>query len=205
MIEVHKALADIGDIRLRLAAGTVFRGFGPAVIAVTGGSALVLGAVQTLGFLISSDPIVFFAPWVALAVLSAVLIGVEMRARTRRHHGGLADAMVLNAVEHFLPFGAAGAVIGGIVTRFTPDISWLLPGLWQILLSLGLFASLRFLPRTIAIAAAWYFVAGAAVLLLGCDTRALSPAGMALPFGIGQILLAVILRLTQGGEDDQQH
>jgi hypothetical protein len=47
-------------------------------------------------------------------------------------------------------------------------------------------------------------VAGAAVLLLGCDTRALFPAGMALPFGIGQLLLAVILRLTQGGEDDRK-
>jgi hypothetical protein len=205
MIEMHKALADIGDIRLRLAAGTVFRGFGPAVIAVTGGLAFILGVVQTVGFAIDPDPILFFAPWIALAVLSAALIGVEMRARTRRHHGGLADAMVLNAVEHFLPFGAGGAVIGGIFARFAPEISWLLPGLWQVILSLGLFASLRFLPRTIAIAAAWYFVAGAVVLALGCDTRALSPAEMALPFGIGQLLLAVILRLTQGGEDDRQH
>jgi len=205
MIEVHKALADIGDIRLRLAAGTVFRGFGPAVIAVTGGLALVLGAAQTLGFAAGSGPIDFLAPWVAVAILSAALIGVEMRARTRRHHGGLADAMVLNAVEHFLPFGAAGAVICAIVVRFAPDIDWILPGLWQILLSLGLFASLRFLPRTIAIAAAWYLVAGAAVLLWGCETRALSPAGMAVPFGIGQFLLAIILRVTQGGEDDRQH
>jgi hypothetical protein len=80
----------------------------------------------------------------------------------------------------------------------------LLPGLWEILLGLGLFASLRFLPRPIAIAAAWYFVAGAAVLLLGCDARALSPAAMALPFGIGQLLLAVVLRLTQGGEDGRE-
>lgn len=205
MIEVHKALADIGDIRLRLAAGTMFRGFGPAVVALPGGMAFVLGAVQTFGFGTGSDPITFFAPWVAIAILSAALIGVEMRARTRRHHGGLADAMVLNAVEHFLPFGAACVVVGGVVARFAPDIGWVLPGIWQILLSLGLFASLRFLPRTIAVAAAWYFVAGAAVLLLSSGTRALSPAAMALPFGIGQILLGIILRLTQGGADDFQH
>lgn len=202
MIEIDKALADIGDIRSRLAAGTMFRGFGPAVIAVTGGMGLALGWLQGSGLWAGPDPFVFLTPWVAVAIVASVLIGVEMRARTRRHHGGLADAMVINAVEHFLPFGAAGAMACGIILRFAPDIAWVLPGLWQIILSLGLFASLRFLPRGIAAAAAWYFLAGAVVLIQGCEARVLSPSAMALPFGFGQLFLAVILRVTQGGEDD---
>ena len=51
----------------------------------------------------------------------------------------------------------------------------MLPGLWQILVSLGIFASVRSLPRSVALAAAWYFVAGFAVLLIGEPAHALSP------------------------------
>ena len=36
MQDLHKALADIGSIRQQIAAGTMFRGFGPAVVATTG-------------------------------------------------------------------------------------------------------------------------------------------------------------------------
>ena len=43
-----------------------------------------------------------------------------MVARTRRRHGGLADAMLFNAVEDFLPVGGMGAVVGAILLRFPP-------------------------------------------------------------------------------------
>ena len=49
------------------------------------------------------------------AVVSAALVGMEIVARTRRHHGGLADAMLFNAVGHFLPVGAIGAVVAAIL------------------------------------------------------------------------------------------
>jgi len=199
MRDLHKALADIGNIRLQLAAGTMFRGFGPWVIALTGLLALLTAAVQALWS--PADPLAFLGMWVAVAVVSAALIGVEMLARTRRHHGGLADAALFNAVEHFVPFGVAGAVIGAILLRFAPDTAWMLPGLWQVLLSLGLFVALRFLPRAIAIAGAWYFLAGAAVLMLSSETRSLSPWAMGVPFGIGQFLVAAILHFAYGDAD----
>lgn len=126
-----------------------------------------------------------------------------MGARTRRHHGGLADAMLFNAVEHFVPIGAAGAAIAAVLLRFAPDTSWMLPGLWQMLLGIGLFASTRFLPRAIAIAGGWYFVAGAAVLMLAAGTRTLSPWAMGVPFGVGQLLLGALLHIALGGDDDQ--
>lgn len=199
MSDIQKALADIGDIRLRLAAGTVFRGFGPTVIAVSGGLAIALASAQSVWG--GGDAIAFLGAWVAVAVVSAVLIGLETGARTRRHHGGLADAMLINAVEHFLPFGAAGAVVAGIVLRFAPDIAWILPGLWQMTIGLGLFAACRFLPRAVAIAAAWYFLAGAGALIFASDGRALSPWSMGLPFGAGQAVLALILHVAREDAD----
>ena len=41
MRDLDKALADIIAIRSQIAAGTAFRGYGPATVAATGGVALV--------------------------------------------------------------------------------------------------------------------------------------------------------------------
>jgi len=202
MSDLHKALADIGNIRLRLAAGTLFRGFGPSVIAATGLIAIATATVQSLLLDPAGDAFTFVAVWAAVAVVSAALIGIEMIARTRRYHGGLADAMLFHAVEHFLPVGAAGAVVCVVLLRFAPDASWILPGLWQMLLGVGLFVGLRFLPRSIAIAAAWYFLAGGAVLIMSSQSRALSPWAMGIPFGIGQFVMAALLHIAEG-EDGQ--
>ena len=204
MHDLHKALADIGSIRQQLAAGTVFRGLGPSVIAATGGIALVTAVVQALWLPApSADPLLFLAVWIGVALVAAGLIGVEMVTRSRRHHSWLADAMIWNAVEQFLPAGIAGAAIGLVVWRFAPDAFWMLPGLWQILIGLGLFASVRSLPPGVSIAAAWYLVAGIAVLLVGGQTKALSPWTMGLPFVVGQVLLAAILQHAFGGGHEQ--
>lgn len=201
MSDLHKALADIGNIRVQLAAGTMFRGFGPTVVALSGFIALAAAAVQAAWPASSTDLLTFFAVWSAVAIVSSVLIGIEMLARTRRQHSGLADALLFSAFEHFLPVAIAGGTLGAIVIRFAPDTAWMLPGLWQMLVGLGLFAAIRFLPRTILLAAAWYFLAGTAVLMLLAGTRTLSPWAMGLPFGIGQLLLAAILRVAEGGEN----
>jgi hypothetical protein len=203
MNDLHKALADIGNIRLHLAAGTMFRGFGPSVIAATGILALATATVQSMLFGQSDNAIMFVAVWATVATFSAALIGVEMVARTRRHHHGLADAMLFNAVEHFLPVGAAGVVICVIILRFAPDVVWLLPGLWQLLISIGLFVALRFLPRCISVAGAWYFLTGATVLVISSQDRSLTPWAMGIPFGIGQLLMAGLLHFALGGDDAQ--
>jgi hypothetical protein len=202
MRDIDKALADILAIRSQIAAGTAFRGYGPAAVAATGGLALMTAAAQ---FLLLDDPsgqpLVFFLGWAATALLSAAIIGVEMRARSRRHHCGLADAMVHQAVEQFLPAGVAGALLAVMLGRFAPEALWMLPGLWQLLVSLGISASVRSLPRSVAIAAAWYFVAGFATLMLASQDHALSPWTMGLPFVVGQFLMAAILHFASGDFD----
>ena len=41
-----------------------------------------------------------------------------MQARSRRHHSGLADAMIHQAVEQFLPSGVAGLLLAVMLGRF---------------------------------------------------------------------------------------
>jgi hypothetical protein len=204
MQDLHKALADIGSIRQQVAAGTMFRGFGPAVVAVTG----LLGAVTATAQSLWLDdpghqPIAFLAAWAVTAGISAALIGAEMIARTRRHHGGLADAMLVNAVEQALPAGVAGVAIALVLIQFAPETLWVLPGLWQVLVGLGIFASVRSLPRAVAWVGAWYLTAGVVVLALSSQTQALSPWAMGLPYVVGQLLLAAILHSAFGGSDGE--
>ena len=202
MRDLDKALADISAIRSQIAAGTAFRGYGPAVVAATGGLALITAVFQ---FLWLDDPtghpVIFFSGWAATALVSAGMIWIEMQARSRRHHSGLSDAMIHQAVEQFLPVGVAGALLAAVLWKFAPETLWMLPGLWQVLVSLGVFASVRSLPRTVAFAGAWYFVAGFATLMLASDNHALSPWTMGMPFVIGQLLMAAILHFASGEID----
>ncbi|HZC55299.1 MAG TPA: hypothetical protein VE396_04520 [Xanthobacteraceae bacterium] len=202
MPDLDKALADILAIRSQIAAGTAFQGYGPTAVAATSAVALITALLQAL--LLddpTGHPLMFFLSWAAAAIIAAAMIGIEMRARSRRHHSGLADAMVQQAVEQFLPAGVAGVLLAMMLWKFAPETLWLLPGLWQVLVSLGLFASVRSLPRSIALVGAWYFVAGFAVLLLGSSSHALSSWTMGLPFVIGQLLMAALLHIASEDTD----
>ena len=201
MRDLDKALADISAIRSQIAAGTAFRGYRLAVVAATGGLALITAVFQ---FLWLDDPtghpLIFFSGWAATAFVSGGMIWIEMQARSRRHHSGLSDAMIFQAVEQFLPVGVAGALLASALEVRAGDAVDA-SGLWQVLVSLGVFASVRSLPRTLALAGAWYFVAGFAILMLASDSHALSPWTMGLPFVIGQLLMAAVLHFASGGID----
>ena len=209
MSELDKALTDIVNIRSRLAASAMFQGFGPVVIATTGGLALAMAALQSAWpELFAADLMAYLKYWIATAVVSAGLIGLEMYNRSHRIHGGLADAMIVNAVENFLPAGIAGAVITAVIMQFAPDAMWILPGLWQVLIALGIFAAVRSLPRAINLAGGWYLLSGTVVLILAAEGRGipqrLDPWMMGLPFAIGQFLMAAILwQASLEGEHDE--
>jgi drug/metabolite transporter superfamily protein YnfA len=193
MHDLNKALGDITSIRRQMARTTEFRGYGPATLALTAAIA-VLGACAQAVWV--ADPARAFAAymgiWIATAVVSSALIGMQMHARTRRMHSGMADEMIRMAVEQFLPSAAAGALITVVLLRAAPQADWMLPGLWQVIFSLGIFSSCRFLPRPMLAAGVWYMTTGLACLALG-DARALSPWAMGIPFAAGQLLVAAIL------------
>lgn len=192
MSDLDKALADIVEIKSRLAQSSEFLGLGPAALATSGALAFAVAAIQSMlpG---ATEPLTYFAAWIATAVAAVALIGAEMLRRSRRHHAGLADQMIREAVLNFVPAGVAGAALLVFFARSAPDDLWLVPGLWLILVSLGIFAATRSLPRAVALAGAWYLLSGFAVLLLAAGDHALSPWHMGLPFTIGQLLIATIV------------
>lgn len=204
MRDIDRALADIAAIRTQMARGVVFRGLGPAALAATGVLALAVAAGQALALGgAPATPLAYFLPWILTAAVAAALILAEAVTRSRRIHSDLADDLIRAAIEQFLPVAAAGALIGLVLARVAPQTLWLLPGLWQILVGLGVFGAARLLPRGLALAGAWYVVAGLATVALAASAEALSPWLMGVPFGVGQLLVAAILQVAgSGGSDD---
>jgi hypothetical protein len=202
MEELDRALADITAIRSQLARGTEFRGYGPMTVAATGFVAMAAAGFQAVWLPEpASDLLGYVAIWVATAAVSIAVIGVEMVARSRRIHSGLADAMIHAATEQFIPAGVAGALLTFVLFRFAPQSLWMLPGLWQIVFSLGIFASCRSLPRPMFGAGVWYLATGLASLAWANGAHAYSPWAMAAPYGLGQLFIATVLYWRVGEGD----
>jgi hypothetical protein len=189
------ALAEIDSIRGQIARSTEFRGYGPTSVAASGILALLVAATQTVwSGRLGSGFGNYLAVWVGVAAVALLLTGGEMIARTRREHCGLANEMIHSAAEQFLPAVMAGLLLTVVVIRFAPHERWMLPGLWQVVFSLGVFASCRFLPRQMFIVGVWYLTAGLICLGLSGGAENASPWMMGIPFGFGQLLVATVLR-----------
>ncbi len=193
MNDLNRALGDITSIHRQVARSTEFRGYGPATLAATGGIAVLAAGIQAAWLPNPANRIpVYLAIWVSTAILSAALIAVQTVTRSQRMHSGMADEMIRMAVEQFLPAAGAGALLTIVLVGSVPTALWMLPGLWQITFSLGVFSSCRFLPRPMAAAGAWYLLTGLTCIALA-DGRALSPWTMGVSYGVGQLLVAGIL------------
>jgi hypothetical protein len=203
MNDLYKALGDISSIRKQMARSTEFRGYGPATLAATAGFAILAAGMQ--GFWVP-DPVNHIRPylgiWISTAILSAALTGAQMYTRSRRIHSGLSDEMIRMAVEQFLPAVGAGLLLTIVLLQYVPASSWMLPGMWQIIFSLGVFSSCRFLPKPMIAAGIWYLLTGLGCIASGGD-RALSPWAMGLPFGVGQSLVAMILLMNTSEDGDE--
>lgn len=187
MDDFDSALDDIARIRAQLAASTRFRGLAPGVVAATGVLAVLTAGWQTVagreGLLI----------WIMLAAVCALLIGTEAVIRAQRLHRLMADRLLTATLNRFMPVATAGAIIGVIVITQVPEHTRLLPGVWQLLMGVGIFAVLGNLPKQMTWAAVFYFAAGTVSLMLSGEHGMPLAWLMGTAFGGGQILVAAIL------------
>ena len=187
MDDLDSALDDIARLREQLAASSRFQGLAPGVVALTGCFALALGLWQ---YSTQDDDLIV---WIILAAICALMIGIEAVSRARKAHRSMADRMLGSTLNRFLPVATAGAISGIVVLIRVPEFARILPGFWQLLMAIGIFAVLAGLPRQMAIAGGFYFLTGAASLFLSGEHGPPVTWLMALPFGVGQLLVAAIL------------
>jgi hypothetical protein len=197
--ELHRALHDIRNIRRQVAERTEFRGYGPAMLLSTALMAAVAAGVQGLWVADpAAAPARYLQLWIGTAVVGAGVSAIGVATRSRRMHSGLSGDMIGMAVRQFLPAVSAGLLLTVVLVARAPEQLWLLPGLWQIFFSLGIYASCRSLPRPMQAAAGWYMGSGLAAVALGA--HALAPWVMGVGFGVGQALIAAVLYL-HGAEE----
>jgi hypothetical protein len=202
-MELREALTQITEIRLQMARTEVFRGYRAVPAAFSGAVAVMAATAQTLTV---QDPVqqlsAYLGLWIGAALISAMSAFLEMAVRARNATSPLTRELTYLAIEQFCPCLVAGALVTMVVVRSAPECVWILPGLWQVLYSLGIFASCRLLPRSMSGVAVFYLIAGLTTLALARGEYALNPWAMGLPFCVGQLLAAAVLYRTLERDHD---
>jgi hypothetical protein len=200
-MEIDKALSQISEIHAHVARAEVYRDVKALPVAISGGLALLAAPLQPLA--IGPAPgVSFIFYWIGVAAFCALVAGGGIVRDYFLRPDPLGHLRTRIVSGQFTPCLAAGGLVT-MATLFEPRLLPHLPGLWSILFSLGIFAARPYLPRMIGYAAAWYLGAGGALLALVPSGNSLSPWGMGLVFGVGQILSGLILywNLERGDHD----
>jgi hypothetical protein len=204
-MELHEALTQITEIRQQVARSEVFRGYRAVPVALSGVLAICAALVQAAWLPDAMDSIAaYLFLWLGTAVLSMIATGVEMALHCRHTGSSLDRAKAWLAVGQFSPAVVAGGLLTLVLAVQAPESLWMLPGLWAMVFSLGIFASYRFLPRATFFVAVFYMFAGVVCLVLARGPWTLSPWAMGLTFGCGQLLAAAILYWTLERENGQE-
>jgi type IV secretory pathway TrbD component len=196
-MELHEALSQISQIRRQMARTAVFRGYRSATAAFSGVVAIAAGVTQSVWFPEPSKYMKgYLVIWLVAALLRVAVAAMEMVLRCVKSRSPLQKELSVQAAEQFVPCLVAGALLTLVLDWFNRDLMWLLPGLWAILFSLGIFASRRVLPGAISIVAGYYLLAGLVCIAVTNPISAVSPWTMPLMFAPGQFLAAFVLWWT---------
>lgn len=205
-MDLQEALTQISEIRQQVAQSETFRGFRAAPVAFSGVVACVAAAIQHA---VLPDPAqnlhAYLGLWIGAAILSMLVTGIAMLWYCKQSTSSLSRTNAMLAVGQFSPSVVAGGLVTFVCYQQIPEALPLLPGLWSIFFGLGIFASIRLLPRATFWVGVFYMTAGLLSLVIARDEYAFSPWAMGVPFGAGQLLSAGILywtleRKTDGDE-----
>lgn len=200
-MQLRDALSDLKEIRAQLDRTTEFRGFRSMAVGLSGIMATAGAIVQlnwqdhwngTLGE--------FLTVWLIVATCSIFAMGIEIWIRSIQSPTRLTWKTYRNLIIQIAPSLFVGAVMTAAIA-FSVRAAWMLPGIWALIYSLGLFACRQHLPR-LTVWAAMYFMVGG-TLCLGHSflfrelaSPQLSAWHMVILFGGGQFLLGWILYWT---------
>jgi len=196
-MDLREALTQIAAIRQQVAQTETFRGYRAAPVALSGVLAWLAAGLQAWQIPQPEQNLgAWLTLWIGAALCSLAITGVAMALYCWQAPSPLSRTLASLAVGQFLPCLLAGGLVTVVLWLHVPAELWMLPGLWAILFSLGIFASFRLLPRATFFVALWYLAAGVLCLAWAQGEHAFSLWAMAIPFGVGQLLAAGILYWT---------
>lgn len=192
-MEVSRAIADLEEVRTRLAAVQRFRGLSGGAAFASGLAAIGSGLIQASGVaqpVTQADGTRYVTIWIAcLACSLAVNYGAIVLWIVR--HWSVRSRVELKTVGMtILPSVVAGGLFtAAFVARGELG---LLPGMWCLCYALGLIASRAMAPPGIGWIAALFAASGTA-LLFAPGSNALAWWVMPATFGLGQIVIGFLV------------
>jgi len=203
-MELYEALGRISEIRTQMVRTETFRGFRSLTVGFSGFLGIAAAAVQAERIRRPTEQIWDYVDlWVGVALVSLIVVGAELLHRRFVVDSPLKRRLTVLTIQQFAPCFVAGAAVTVIVAHFAQESVWMLPGLWAILFSMGVFASVRLLPRSTFWVGLHYMVSGTICLVIGSSSHSPSPWMMVGTFGIGQLLAAGILYYALERSDEQ--
>jgi hypothetical protein len=184
-------IKEIGDILARTQHTSCFRPFPIAGTALLGLVAASFAETVMSPMIMGSGAFVGY--WFAVAMLCVLAMAADLGKRYWTTDSELQRGRTRIALYQFAPCLLIGGFTTLCVLPTHEQPSSMLPGLWCILISLGIFATLNNAPRAMVFPAAFYAIIGGLFWRFEDWTIGLGSWSMGLAFGVGQLWTAAIL------------
>ena len=192
-MDVTRAIADLNEVRSRLASVQRFRGLsGPAALA-SGLGAFGCGLAQLAvapAPRTADEAAHYVAIWGACLVFALVVNYGAVAVWLVRNWSSRTRTELQTAAIAIVPSVVAGGAFSAAF--FARGEIGLLPGMWSLCYGLGLLAARTMLPRGV-VAIAIGFAAVGSALLFAPATNALEWWVMPLTFGFGQSAIGILI------------
>lgn len=200
MTRLTDALACLADIHAHLARGEVYRGLQARPVLASGLLGLAFALVQ-LQWLPLVDATLYIWYWL-LAAGCCALVGISGAVL---HYVMETDPVARRRARivagQFVPCVVAGCLLPLALLPDLDHLVGLLPGLWALLYSLGLFSTRPYLPRATGWVGLYFLLAGSLLLAFLPRTTVPSPWAIAGVFALGQMALAWVLHRNEEREN----
>lgn len=202
MSDVFRALEQIEAIHEHLAKGEVYRGWRSIPVAASGVVGLVAAGLQGGP---PHHPWAFVTYWLGVAVVAVGVGCSEIAWHYVRHADETERRRTRLVLGQLLPSLIAGAIATLAVMRLEPPQVAILPGLWAMLLGVGIFAARPYLPPACIWTALYYWTVGLLLLWGAGGADGVAPWAVGLTFGVGQLLAAFTLYWTLERRQSRGH
>ncbi|MDM8569311.1 hypothetical protein QUF50_07370 [Thiotrichales bacterium HSG1] len=190
-MKTQKAENQLAEIYAQISKTELYQGFKARPAAITGLSGLVAALVQP--YWVEPQQIGAFVDfWVFIAIVNVMFIGSILGYRYLYLENDWERAKTRNMLMQFGPCLFAGALVTS-ASDFNYNLVAYLPGLWSLILALGILAARPYLSNHLFWNGMYYLAAAMVLFWLAPNGLSLQPWGMGLTFGIGQLLGAAII------------
>jgi hypothetical protein len=192
-MEVSRALADLEEVRTRLAAVQRFRGLSSGAAIASGVAALGAGLIQAASIAHPESAVDgqrYLTIWIACLAFSLASNYGAILVWLARNWSVRSRVQIKTVGMTILPSIVAGGLF--TIVFIQRDQLGLLPGMWCLCYALGLIASRAMGPPGLTAIAALFAACGSA-LLFAPATNALAWWVMPATFGVGQLVVGALV------------